>query len=90
MVLKRNCPSLDERQTAAVCRLSFSGWGSLSKTLLTEIYSPDENGEARSIMDMLRSTDNNLMQLLSNRFKFAKRRGSPKGKMRGAGILEGK
>ena len=69
--LKRNCPSLDERQTAAVCRLSFSGWGSLSKTLLTEIYSPDENGEARSIMDMLRSTDNNLMQLLSNSFKFA-------------------
>ena len=54
--------------------LSFrcSGWGRLSSIFLTRIFHSDpETGEARSILDMLWQTNDNLMELLSNRYTFA-------------------
>lgn len=49
------------------------GWGKLSKVFLTEIFHVDKNtGEAFSIMDMLWNTNDNLMELLSGRYTFAK------------------
>lgn len=54
--------------------LSFrcSGWGRLSGIFLTKIFHTDaETGEARSILDMLWQTNDNLMELLSNRYTFA-------------------
>ena len=69
--LKTNCPTLNKNQIDFICNLKYKDWGSLSKTMLTEIYTPDKNGEAFSIMDMLRCTNNNLMQLLSNNYKFS-------------------
>lgn len=70
--LSSNYPMLEKKQVDSICRLKYKDWGSLSKTLLTEIYTPDENGEAHSVIDMLRNTNNNLMQLLSNTYMFSK------------------
>lgn len=69
--LKNNHPELNDEQAAKICRLKYTGWGKLSETLLTEIYTPDENGEAHSVIDMLKSTNNNFAQLMSGNYKFA-------------------
>lgn len=63
-------PDLEKEKINAICRLKYKDWGSLSKTFLEEIYSPDENGEAHSIIEMLYTTNCNLMQLLSSDYKF--------------------
>ena len=71
--LKRNCRTLGDEDVQYICRLKYTDWGRLSQTFLTEIFSadPDEGtGEAHSIMDMLRNTDCNLMQLLSDQYDF--------------------
>lgn len=69
--LKSKYPDLEKAQADSICRLKYKDWGRLSKTLLTCIYTPDENGVAQSIMDMLRSINNNLMQLLSSDYMFS-------------------
>ncbi len=69
--IKKNFPSLEKKDIEYISRLKYKDWGNLSRTFLTEIYSPDENGEAKSIIDMLRSTNLNLMQLMSGNFHFA-------------------
>lgn len=71
--LNNNCPCLDKAQIDAVLRLKFKDWGSFSKTFLMSIYSPDENGEAHSFIDMLRNTCLNHMQLLSDNYYFRKK-----------------
>ena len=68
--LKKNCGDLEKSQVDSICRLSYSDWGNLSETLLNGIYTPDENGEARSVIQMLHETNDNLMQLLSNKYYF--------------------
>lgn len=51
---------------------SFSGWGNLSAEFLTEIKHADsQTGELISIIDMLWQTQDNLMELLSDRYTFA-------------------
>lgn len=43
----------------------YSGWGSLSKKLLTEIYYKDKKtGISKSILDLMIETDKNFMQIL--------------------------
>jgi CRISPR-associated endonuclease Csn1 len=69
--LKKNTHGLTEDDVKHICCLKYQDWGRLSKTLLTEIYSPDKYGEAKTIMDYLRDTNLNLMQLLSDDFQFA-------------------
>ena len=65
-------PNADNAVIRKVCALKFTGWGRLSQKLLTEIYDIDQTtGECRSLMDLLWSTNNNLMQLLSGDFTFA-------------------
>ena len=62
---------LTEENIQKICRLRYSDWGRLSKTFLTDICTAGEYGEAKSIMDMLRETNDNLMQLLSDKYEFA-------------------
>lgn len=72
--LKKHTHGLSEEECDRISRLRYSEWGRLSRCFLTEIVSadPDEGtGEARTVLDMLRNTNNNLMQLLSSRFSFA-------------------
>ncbi len=73
--LKKNCRALNEEDIRCVCRLKYTDWGNLSEVFLTGILSEDPEegtGEAHSIMDMLRNTNRNLMQLLSDKFDFAR------------------
>ncbi len=72
--LKKHTHGLNEEDYDRICRVKYSDWGRLSKTFLTDILSidPDEGtGELHSIIDMLRNTNNNLMQLLSDKYSFA-------------------
>ncbi len=72
--IRREAPMLDEDDVKYVCRLKYKDWGSLSRRFLTGIYSADENGEAKNIMDMLRETDKVLMQLLhDDEYQFAEK-----------------
>ncbi len=70
--LKKIAPMLEDEELSRICRLKYREWGRLSKVFLTGLYdAAPETGEARSIMDLLRSTNENLMQLLSTRYSFA-------------------
>lgn len=69
--LCRNYPQLTEDDRRYILRLKLKEFGRLSERLLTGIYHADpETGEAQSIMDMLWKTNENLMQLLSERYSF--------------------
>ena len=59
---------LSETEIRTICRMRFKGWGRLSEKFLVGIKSnPDENGEEHNIINLLWSTNENLMQILFNR-----------------------
>lgn len=63
---------LNEEQLKALSRLKFQGWGRLSRRFLNELEGVDgTTGECMTIMQGLRNTQNNLMQLLSQQYTFA-------------------
>lgn len=63
---------LSEEHLEALCRLSYQGWGRLSRDFLEDIKGADkETGEYFNIINALRNTDDNLMQLLSAKYSFA-------------------
>ena len=63
--------SEEDRAYVVRNRSSFKGWGRLSAELLTEIKHADpETGELVSLIDMLWQTNENLMELLSERYTF--------------------
>ena len=68
--LDKNTHGLSEEDKKKVVRLNYKEWGNLSKEFLTEIYSPDENGEVMNIIEKLRSSNLNLMKLLSKDFEY--------------------
>ncbi len=54
--------------------LNYSKWGRLSATLLDGIVSPqcaDENGELMTVIQAMRNTGENFMQLMSAKYGFA-------------------
>jgi len=72
--LRNNTHGLNEEEYDHICRLKYTDWGRLSKTFLTDILSvdPEEGtGELHNIIYMLRNTNKNLMQLLSDRYSFS-------------------
>jgi CRISPR-associated endonuclease Csn1 len=71
--LQNNTHDLTADEVRRICNLrsKYKEWGRLSYTFLMGIYSPDAWGEAKTIMDCLRDTNCNLMQLLSNQYQFA-------------------
>lgn len=63
---------LKEEQVKSLSRLKFQGWGRLSKCFLSELTGADRTtGECFTIIQGLRNTQNNLMQLLSAEYTFA-------------------
>lgn len=71
--LKENTHDLTENDIKYILRLKYTGWARLSKEFLIGIYHIDENGEAFNIMDMLSSTNKNLMKLMSKDYQFAEK-----------------
>lgn len=70
--LKKNASCLTETEVQRICRLNYSGWGTLSKTFLTDIYTPAGANDSKNIIEMMRDTCMNLMQLLTQDYEFAK------------------
>ena len=55
-----------------ISRMSYSGWGRLSKEFLTEIMGVNpETGELLNIITALWETNDNLMTLLGSKYNFA-------------------
>lgn len=70
--LAANYPSLPDADRSYILRLNLKEFGRLSRHFLTGIMGArqDGHGEAMSIMDALWQTNDNLMQLLSERYTF--------------------
>lgn len=73
-VLKNNCSEiLTPEQIQKITKFKFKGWGRLSKAFLSELKGTDcKTEETMTIIEGLRNTQNNLMQLLSQNYTFAK------------------
>ena len=60
--------------TDRICKLSYKDWGRLSKKFLTEIEGTSkETGEIYNIINFMRNTNKNLMELLSYNFDFVEK-----------------
>lgn len=63
---------ISEETLKKIVRLRYQGWGRLSKEFLNEIEGADRNtGEIYTIMSALRTTNDNLMQILSQKYTFS-------------------
>lgn len=69
--LEHNTHDLSSSDISKILRLNYKDWGRLSRHFLTGIFHIDKNGVAFSIMDMLRNTNKNLSELLSDQYQFA-------------------
>ncbi len=64
-------PGLTEKQRRSLCTFSYRGWGRLSHAFLDGITAPaPETGEAWSIIRCMWETNDNLMQVLSEKYGF--------------------
>lgn len=70
--LQTHYAALSPEDTAYILRQNLKGFGRLSSRFLTGLYGAeaDSDGEAHTIMELLWSTNENLMQLLSERYTF--------------------
>lgn len=59
-------PELTEKQINSICRKRYTGWGRFSKKLLDGIQG-DELAENSTIIDMMRSTNDNFMRVINNK-----------------------
>ena len=65
--IRDNYKKLNESQIQQILRKKYSGWGSLSKRLLTTKYYKDKETELyKSILDLMEETDENFMQIINN------------------------
>ena len=70
--LKAMYPKLSDGQQKALCGLSYNGWGRLSEAFLERVTAPaPQTGEVWNIMRALWETNDNLMQVLSEKYRFA-------------------
>ena len=69
--IRKKYPDLTDNQMKALMTLSYQGWGRLSKKFLEEVTAPAPGtDEVWSIMNALWETNDNLMQLLRQEYKF--------------------
>lgn len=68
--LDREFSKLSEDERKQIASLSYKGWGNLSEMLLSGITVTNPDGVEVSIMNMLWSTNLNLMQILSKQYGF--------------------
>ena len=69
--IKTMLPHLTEGQMKGISSLNYSGWGRLSREFLEEVLAPaPETGEAWNLITALWETNENLMQLLSEKYLF--------------------
>lgn len=71
--IKEKYPNISDEELKKIKHLKYKDWGTLSRKLLTEVYSekfigPD--GEPMNIISAMRCTQNNFMKLLSDKNGF--------------------
>lgn len=60
-----------DEEIKSICSLKYSGWGNFSKEFLVDIEAKDKKtGQVFNIINGLRETNNNLMELLSDNYTF--------------------
>lgn len=68
---------VNDEQLKKISKLRYRDWGKFSREFLAEIKSDmlisDETGEGQSIIEAMRNTDYNLMQLLRNEYDYSKK-----------------
>lgn len=62
--LRKTYPDLSNPAISRILKKKYSGWSNLSKRLLTEIYY-EEPGLKKNIIDLMRDTSDNFMQIIS-------------------------
>lgn len=70
--VRNTYPDLTDNQVTKILRKKYSGWGELSKKLLSLPYYKDKETEVyKSIIDLMFETKENFMQILNNdEYKF--------------------
>lgn len=73
--LRKEIPAITDTECKIIGNLGYKGWGSLSKKLLTGIVAggPDLEEDEMSIIERLRSTNENLQQILSYKYDYAQK-----------------
>ena len=73
--LSKTYPSLSDEDVKYLATKSYKDFGRLSEKLLTGIYGTEKNGsgEAFTILEILWNTNDNLMQILSDKYTFKDR-----------------
>lgn len=62
---------IDDKTINRLCTISLNGWGRLSKKFLSEIkFLNKENNKEFTVIGALRNTNDNLMQLLSEKYSL--------------------
>ena len=64
--IQKAYPELTQKQVKYVCQRRYTGWGRLSKKLLDGIQG-SEQAEGKTILDMMRETNNNFMKVINNK-----------------------
>lgn len=65
--VRKMYPELNESQIKKIINKKYSGWGSLSKKLLTELLIKDKKtGNYKNIMTLMNETKENFMQIINN------------------------
>lgn len=63
---------ISDEEIKKISRLKYQGWGRLSRKLLDEVEGADKDtGEVRTIIGALRDSQDNLMQLLGQKYTFS-------------------
>lgn len=81
--IKDSFPSFSADQCMKLSKLKYQDWGRFSSMFLSDFEGADiETGESGTIMHFLRTTNDNLMQLLSARYNFHELITEYKGRLR--------
>lgn len=72
--IKNSYAELNEIQIQKILKKKYTGWGNLSRRLLTTKYYKDKGTEIyKSILDLMEETDENFMQIINNnKYNFQK------------------
>ncbi len=69
--LKILYPELTDKQRKSICSLTYNGWGRLSNKFLQGITAPaPETGEVWTVIRAMWESQDNLMQVLSDKYLF--------------------
>lgn len=64
--IENEMPDIPAARVAKICKLRYTGWSRLSEKLLNGISCKDSAGNARTIIETMRATKKNFMQIIND------------------------